>query len=285
VRHSDETVAEYVHLQMDGALVEAGDRVVAGDVIGLSGNTGRSSSPRLHFALRRRDKDGPSVPARFLDVEGDGTPKAEQTVKSANVPVRATPGWRETRNAIDFFRFSQEIEAVGVALPMLEAARRSPPKLKHPSIDLLLAERDQAIEEHKVAAMDEGMRLRAAKEDKDVDALARFATFGPADWADVPSFAKELKAIPAAWSKDPGWAEAVARLAQRTEYRKLVADAVKEEIAASARFGVPKKIDPAARPDYAAAIVAWERARAKAPDPDIGSKIRRRGEALAKARR
>lgn len=49
VEHDDGSVARYIHLTRNGALVEVGNRVLQGDVIGLSGDTGNSSAPHLHF--------------------------------------------------------------------------------------------------------------------------------------------------------------------------------------------------------------------------------------------
>lgn len=51
IEHSDGTVALYSHLTFAGALVDAGDAVRQGQVIGLSGNTGFSTEPHLHFSL------------------------------------------------------------------------------------------------------------------------------------------------------------------------------------------------------------------------------------------
>lgn len=49
IDHGDGTVARYLHLTHDGALAEVGETVEAGDVIALSGNTGFSTLPHLHF--------------------------------------------------------------------------------------------------------------------------------------------------------------------------------------------------------------------------------------------
>lgn len=51
IDHGDGTFADYVHLTMNGALVEDGDTVQQGDSIALSGNTGLSSGPHLHFSV------------------------------------------------------------------------------------------------------------------------------------------------------------------------------------------------------------------------------------------
>lgn len=60
--HDDGTVAAYAHLKNDGAFVEIGDRVYAGQVIGFSGNTGYSTFPHLHFVVLKGKR---SIPIRF----------------------------------------------------------------------------------------------------------------------------------------------------------------------------------------------------------------------------
>ncbi|MBT8221223.1 MAG: M23 family metallopeptidase [Bacteroidia bacterium] len=51
IYHEDGSFARYAHLQKNGALIEIGEIVKAGQAIGLSGNTGWSSQPHLHFAI------------------------------------------------------------------------------------------------------------------------------------------------------------------------------------------------------------------------------------------
>jgi murein DD-endopeptidase MepM/ murein hydrolase activator NlpD len=51
IKHADGTFADYVHLQTDGAMVKVGDEVTAGQPIGLSGQTGFTSAPHLHFSV------------------------------------------------------------------------------------------------------------------------------------------------------------------------------------------------------------------------------------------
>ena len=72
IMHSDGTTGEYYHLQKDGAVVEVGDRVVAGQWIGLSGNTGHTTMPHLHFAVYRATRGAlpQSVPISFVSSEG-----------------------------------------------------------------------------------------------------------------------------------------------------------------------------------------------------------------------
>jgi murein DD-endopeptidase MepM/ murein hydrolase activator NlpD len=51
IQHPDGSRAGYWHLQKDGALVNVGDTVKRGQVIGLSGKTGYTISPHLHFLV------------------------------------------------------------------------------------------------------------------------------------------------------------------------------------------------------------------------------------------
>ena len=68
VLHSDGTTGEYFHLAQGSARVELGERVRRGQVLALSGNTGYSTAPHLHFGVYRtaRDRGTESLGVRFL---------------------------------------------------------------------------------------------------------------------------------------------------------------------------------------------------------------------------
>ncbi len=57
IEHSDGTIAQYYHLKQHGVAVNAGQLVTKGQFIGLSGNTGYSSGPHLHFGVYKVDSD------------------------------------------------------------------------------------------------------------------------------------------------------------------------------------------------------------------------------------
>lgn len=64
IQHSDGTVAGYYHLTQNGALVEEGSRVDLGSEIAISGDTGDSSEPHLHFEVLDC-RDGDTQPINF----------------------------------------------------------------------------------------------------------------------------------------------------------------------------------------------------------------------------
>ncbi|KAF0138929.1 MAG: metalloendopeptidase-like membrane protein [Stygiobacter sp.] len=53
ILHEDSTYARYVHLTRNGSLVQINQMVVPGDPVGLSGNSGSSGSPHLHFDVTK----------------------------------------------------------------------------------------------------------------------------------------------------------------------------------------------------------------------------------------
>ncbi|MEO6263548.1 MAG: M23 family metallopeptidase [Luteimonas sp.] len=71
ILHDDGTMALYAHLQESGVLVRVGQRVRAGQKIGLSGNTGFTTGPHLHFAVQvNRGMRLESIPFRMTGPQG-----------------------------------------------------------------------------------------------------------------------------------------------------------------------------------------------------------------------
>jgi murein DD-endopeptidase MepM/ murein hydrolase activator NlpD len=72
IEHSDGTIALYSHLQKNGSVVEVGDRVLRGDHIGFSGNTGFSSGAHLHFVVYTNisGEKMQSLPIKFITNKG-----------------------------------------------------------------------------------------------------------------------------------------------------------------------------------------------------------------------
>ena len=69
ILHDDGTMGLYAHLATNGVLARVGQRVSAGQQIGLSGNTGFTTGPHLHFALQvNRGMRLVSIPFRMRGV-------------------------------------------------------------------------------------------------------------------------------------------------------------------------------------------------------------------------
>jgi hypothetical protein len=75
--HGDGTMAVYAHLELESAKVTVGDHVRAGQELALSGDTGYTSGPHLHFCVQvNTDMHIVSVPFEFSGPGGEFAPAA-----------------------------------------------------------------------------------------------------------------------------------------------------------------------------------------------------------------
>lgn len=71
IYHDDGTFADYVHLQKNSSSLQVGDVVRAGQQIALSGNTGFSTAPHLHFQVYLPGEKHKTIPVKFLGNDGN----------------------------------------------------------------------------------------------------------------------------------------------------------------------------------------------------------------------
>jgi len=106
IDHLDGTRAFYLHLQQEGNRVRVGEYVIAGEIIGMSGDTGWCATPHLHYTLLD-SRTQVSVASRFrafawndgVPVEGDTVPAAAPPAVPQSVIDTLKGHWRASRRA------------------------------------------------------------------------------------------------------------------------------------------------------------------------------------------
>ncbi len=81
--HDDNTFSQYVHLKQYGNLVEVGDTVKTNQPIALSGFTGWTTVPHLHFGVYKPTKTGlKSIPIRIDSIPAESLKKGDIIIKT-----------------------------------------------------------------------------------------------------------------------------------------------------------------------------------------------------------
>lgn len=82
ILHADNQISGYFHIQYKGAMVTKGDHVEQGQFIALSGMTGQTTLPHLHFVVFNFEQTS-SVPISFKEVR-ENAPLAGRFYTSEN---------------------------------------------------------------------------------------------------------------------------------------------------------------------------------------------------------
>lgn len=99
LRHAGNFHTVYYHLKEPSHL-NLGEPVKAGDIVALSGNTGASTGPHLHFEVRRSRQWGDTVdPQPLLKGPFRGRPQAPTRPQRPSRVGRVTPGLEALSNS------------------------------------------------------------------------------------------------------------------------------------------------------------------------------------------
>jgi len=86
VAHDDGSLSRYLHIQPGSAKVTLGQRVQRGEILALSGNTGMSAGPHLHFEVAKPGSNLVTTTMPFLLLY-EGMAEQPQVGKTYKAPV------------------------------------------------------------------------------------------------------------------------------------------------------------------------------------------------------
>ncbi|MHC4661804.1 MAG: M23 family metallopeptidase [Planctomycetota bacterium] len=274
ILHADGNVSEYQHIKQDGAVVEKDQKVLRGDLIAYSGNTGYSSAPHLHFGLVAGNHlTGTSVPCKFADIGGDGVPKTGDTVTSKNFPVRDMVEYKQIEKAAALYGLCADLGCLEAAVKELKALEKIKFSKQYEIPKSVFRRRDDLLAEYEKAAEDALETMKKADADDDMKTAVRLAFFGEKDFresekgADIRSFHAELK-------KKEEYKEAAESLKAERDYRKKVSKAIRSEMKTDA------KIEKGSKASYKSVIKSYRQALAVAPEGKVLESLKKHIEEL-----
>lgn len=274
LQHADNNVSEYLHIKQNGAVAEVGQKVMRGDLIAYSGNTGKSGGPHLHFGLRKGHHfTGESVPCKFADVEGNGVPKEGDTVTSKNFPIRYEKECTQIEETVALYTLCSDLGSLDAVAKELKSLAKIKIPVPLTVLKKAIEERDRILGEYNKAAEEALDALTKAMEAKDTKTAVRLAYFGEKDFeesgkrADFQKAHRELK-------RDSAYKEALNSLKAEIDCRTKVTKAIKSEIQVNAK----RKKDPKA--SYSSVIKSYEQALSLAPEGKTAENLKKHIEDL-----
>ncbi|MCX7703011.1 MAG: peptidoglycan DD-metalloendopeptidase family protein [Planctomycetota bacterium] len=275
IRHADNNVSEYAHLKQNGAVVEVNQKVMRGDLIGYSGNTGNSEGAHLHFCLRQGDyPTGESVPCKFADVEqNNGVPRKGDRVTSKNFPIRYESEYFLIKTFIRFYKLSRELGCLEASLSGWESFQKVKIDMPLTVLKDVIRERDEVVEEYKRAASEALNALKKAREEKEIETAVRLAVLGERDFSKAEE-KSEFSKILGELKKEVGYKEAFSALEKELKYRSAVANAIKEETKLEEKKRKGQKVS------YNSLVKEYEKALSFAPAGEISESLKKHIEEL-----
>lgn len=223
IDHGDGTTGLYLHLKKDGAMVDVGDAVMQGDIIGLSGATGYASGAHLHFQVNKGNA-WESIAIAFDDVETDaGVPLDGKSFTSKNTPGIPAVQKDELITLMRQAKLAAGAEGWGLAYPRYRRVAEAKLKVKWEVIDQARAAME-SIEKQGAGRADEIEKLLPDKFD---DAVMLFK-LQRRSYRDTP-VSKRFDALYGTLQKRDEWYAALAKTkeiskAQESCYAALKSD-------------------------------------------------------------
>ena len=240
IKHANGQATVYLHLKHDGVAVKVGQKIMRGDLIGWSGNSGASSGPHLHFGVQN-GYGGGSLPFRFADFGGSGIPNYLDRVTSYNFPVRYEGEYRQLERTLDEYDLCARLDCRELRARKLKASSAIALPMRLTVLQHLLQRRDRALAAYEQAAAQAAQAIGTARHGGDLETAVRLATFAVKDFG-LSGHNEGLRAALAQLKKEQGYGKAYGALKQDWKHRRLLLVAVRAEMEARRKGRLGKEV-------------------------------------------